>query len=209
MSKKYARTRASTKRGNMMVVLLGGVIVIGSFLFAVAAFASSENNAGGAPDRPAVTKIEGDFAHTYTSLGELKGASSLIVLATVQSQSVVYNKRGVPSTISTVSIERVQKGAAGHTIGVKQMGGLGRDGTQWEMENFPLLAKGTRYLLFLTPSPTPDVYYPVGAPQGVYIASANGAVIPLNAQLGIPVGNISVDQLINDVQAAIEIPSQP
>ena len=158
--------------------------------------------------------IDATFAHNYTSLGEMKGASTLIVLGTVTGQTMVIGSHGVPSTLSTLVIERTLKhtSATVQTVVIKQLGGVTPDGSRWIVENFPSLTIGTRYVLFLTPSLNPGVFYPVGAPEGIYPVSTGGAVNSFTteaAHMGIAIQNVALDLFLQHVQAAPNRPTQP
>jgi len=101
------------------------------------------------------------------------------------------------------------KSTTGQTVVVKQIGGRTSDGTQWVMDGFPLLKIGTRYVLFLTPSLTPNVFYTVGAPQGVFVTNANGEVDSLtepNIQTGVSVQHVALATFIQNVQATSAVP---
>jgi hypothetical protein len=197
-----------------IAIVPGGVIMLSILFLVFVSIASAQQPARSSRSDPKVVKIDAVFDRSYTSLGELKGASTLIVLGTVTEQKVSLDSHGVPSTLSTLIIEHTLKGASsvGQAVEIKQPGGVIQDGTQWAMENFPLLKIGTRYFMFLTSSPLPGVFYPVGAPQGVYVVNANRAVNSLTtevAQMGVAVQNVPLDQFTRQVKAAPDLPIKP
>lgn len=197
-----------------IAIVLGGVIVLSILFMIFVTMASAQQPTGSSKSEPKVVKIDGVFDRSYTSLGELKGASTSVLIGTVTAQKVSLDSHGVPSTLSTLAIEQTLKGASavGQTVEIKQFGGVTQDGTQWVMENFPLLKTGTRYFVFLTPSPLPGVFYPVGAPQGVYVVNASrevNSLTPEVAQMGVAVQNVPLDQFTQQVQAAPDVPIKP
>ena len=199
-----------TKKSKLRVVS-GTILVIGIVVLASIVFHIQTSTNLSQTTTPRVMRIQASLAHNFTSLGELKGASTLIVVGTMITQKTEIGNHGTPWTLSTLSIERtlMGKSAVGQTVVVKQMGGRTSDGTQWIMDGFPLLKIGTRYVLFLTPSLTLNVFYTVGAPQGVFLTNTNGEVDSLagpNIPTGVAVQHVALATFIQNVQSASVVP---
>lgn len=118
------------------------------------------------------------LARNYSSLGQLKGASTLIVLGKVTQQQTRIGSDNFPTTTSEIHVEKVlwSKGEHPQIVKVRQDGGTTADGTEWIMEDFPLFKVGERYLLFLTPSPYAGELYPTGAFEGAFKVDAQNKV---------------------------------
>ncbi len=185
----------------MSILILVGVVVIAGIVALRPTPVVRSNVPANTPSH--VVKIDITLAHTYTSLKELKKDSTLIVLGNVQTQQTFIGAHGVPYTISTFNVERtvMSKSTPSQTVHVRQAGGVTPDGTKWYSEEFPLLQIGSRYILFLTPSPDPAVLYPVGAPQGVFTVSASNAVNSFS-EVGVLVNNVAFDTFVKDIQSA-------
>lgn len=155
------------------------------------------------------------FANSFTSWGELKGASTLIVLGTAGTHHASGGSATeAPWTTTPVHVERLLKGDSGgtKTVLIRQLGGVGPDGSLWSSTDFPLLTPGQRYLLFLTPSLLQDQYYPVGAPQGVFSVTLDGRVNSYSAvvaRVGVSVQDAAVEPLIQEVRMAAEVTTAP
>ena len=98
--------------------------------------------------------MDPSYDRSFSSLAELKQASDLVVLGTITNQRVVLNSHRVPSTISTVQVERTLKGAiaSGQSVEMKQLGEVMPSGQHWALEGFPVLSLHTQYLFFLVPA---------------------------------------------------------
>lgn len=125
----------------------------------------------------------------------------MIVLGTVNSQTTSIGNHGIPYTTSVLSVERTLVGKLTKAVSVRQTGGVMSDGTQMEVEGFPLLHIGSRYILFLTPSPVPPQMYPVGAFQGVFVVDTNKNVSSLSEQ-GLPIKDVPLDTFVQEVLSA-------
>jgi hypothetical protein len=189
----------------ILVIALGVIGVIGTSAFQEA---QSANQASGKTQH--IVTLDGSLAHTYKSLGELKGDSTLIVVGTVSNQQTAVGNHGIPYTNSTFLIERtvMSKSSPSQTILVRQMGGVTSDGTQWVVEGFPLLQTGSRYVLFLTPALSPGEFYTVGAPQGVFTVSA-GDTVSSFTNIGVSVKDLPTDTFIQQIQSALATPTHP
>jgi hypothetical protein len=157
-----------------------------------------------------IMHIDGHLAHINKNIGELKAASSAIVVATVTSQSSEMLD-GDMYTLSTVHIERVLwskgQGQLGDTAVVWQVGGKSGDGSViYEMEDYPVFTPGAHYVLFLTtPTPKPGGYWTTGAFQGAFSLDGNGMVSsysPASAHVGVNVRDVKLDDFATQVQTA-------
>jgi len=85
-----------------------------------AAGAPAADGAGG----QVVHHIHISLAHAYASLGELKGASQLVVRGVVTTQRNEVDSNGVPSTVSTVQVGQPlwSRGSSAPTVLVRQLG---------------------------------------------------------------------------------------
>ncbi|HZU70892.1 MAG TPA: hypothetical protein VFA09_26690 [Ktedonobacteraceae bacterium] len=145
-----------------------------------------------------IVMVDASLAHIYRSLKELKGDSTLIVLGTVNSQSTSIGNHGIPYTTSVLNIERTLLGKLTKKVLVRQIGGIMSDGASMEVEGFPLLHIGSRYFLFLTPSPITAQMYPVGAYQGVFVVDTNNQVSSINGQ-GLPIKDVPLNTFVQEV----------
>jgi hypothetical protein len=144
-----------------------------------------------------------------TSWGQLKGLSSLVVIGvTGDPQPASPQFQGHPlfkeDWVQTpVHIHRVLVNtgrAVPPMVSILQMGKASTPNAP-VISNFPILSAGTRYLLFLTPSPISGQWYPVGAPQGVFSVAADGRVNMYTGK-GLQIHNAALDQVITKIQAA-------
>ena len=151
----------------------------------------------------------------FRSWGALKGASDLIVAGTAGAQRTTADDHNIPWTATTVRIDRSLQGdiAPGHSVDVRQTGGVTPDGTDIHIQDFPLLTPGTRYLLFLTPAVVvPDQFYPVGAPRGVFTISPDDMVDSYNVaavEIGVAVRGIPLEQLTTTIHATTALDVRP
>jgi len=162
---------------------------------------------------PHMVHVDGSLADGFASWGKLKGASTLIVVGTAGAQQTTVNSYGEPWTATTVQVDRALKGAGTgpQTVLIRQIGGAASNGV-WNMEGFPLLTPGSRYLLFLTPSPVSGQFYPVGGPQGAFPVSATGAASSYSedaATVGMSLHGRAIDQVIQDIQDAPDMAARP
>ncbi|HEY7342233.1 MAG TPA: hypothetical protein VH591_15255 [Ktedonobacterales bacterium] len=155
--------------------------------------------------RTQVVYIDGSLAHVYKSIGELKAASSAVVVATVMSQSSEMKDNDM-YTLSTVHIDQVlwSKDHLGETAVIWQLGGKTADGSiNYEMRDFPLFMGGARYVLFLTaPTPKPGGYWTTGAFQGAFSVDGNGIVQPYSrasSQVGLNVSAAPLNDFTKQV----------
>lgn len=188
-----------------MTILLGIVAVVGIIVFGTALHPAASNTSTleTSYSSPRIMLGDSSLTHVYQSLGELKKSSTLVVLGTVTAQSTAVGNHGVVSTISTFQIERalMSKSTTPTTVLVRQTGGVAPDGTQWVLKDFPLLQLNTRYILFLTPSQYSGVFYPVGAPQGVFVAGSSNLVSSLTTK-GLSVRNVPFNTFLQEVESA-------
>jgi hypothetical protein len=80
------------------------------------------------------------------------------------------------------------------------------------VSQFPSLQSGERYLLFLTPSPFPGEFYPVGAFQGVFTVSADGLVNNVSqaaSATGVSVHDVPLDQVQESIRTAPALDASP
>lgn len=144
------------------------------------------------------------LAEEFTSWGQLKGASTLIVLATAGTQETQANAHRFPWTTTTFHIDRTllnREGAEIRTVLVRQLGPAGAN--RILTGGFPVFQPGAQYLLFLTPTTIiPDVYYPVGSFQGVFRVTEEGSVHSISAETGVVVHDAALDAIIEAVAAA-------
>lgn len=150
--------------------------------------------------------MDAELDHNYRSIGELKAASSEVVIGTVGSQTVQTVGHDV-YTISVVHVDKVlwSKGASSNSIVIRQFGGTNSAGVTYEMDGFPVLSQGARYVFFVTPAQKPGEYYPVGMFQGVFGVDVNGAVSsysPESTTIGVNLHNIALDNFGQMVQSA-------
>jgi len=151
----------------------------------------------------------------FRSWGALKGASDLIVVGTAGAQRTTADDHNIPWTATTVRIDRSLQGdiAPGHSVDVRQTGGVTPDGTDIHIQDFPLLTPGTRYLLFLTPAVVvPAQFYPVGALCGVFTISPDDLVDSYNdaaADIGVAVRGIPLEPLTATIHATTALDVRP
>lgn len=200
----------STGRDTTGVVVLAmcviGLVVVAGVIALVRPLAVSQANGA-----PTIHHGDGSLAFEYNSFGELKGGSTLIVSGSVRTQRNILGNQGVPSTLSQVEVQQVlwSKDRVPQTLEVRQMGGVGADGTQWVEDEFPLLASGHQYILFLTPALSAGEFYPVGAYQGVFVMNPDGTVDSVTRgpqRVGVQVHGMPLAQFVSSVQAAPLIP---
>ncbi|HCI79270.1 MAG TPA: hypothetical protein DHW02_06245, partial [Ktedonobacter sp.] len=119
---------------------------------------------------------------------------------TVNTQAVSTADHGTVYTISTIRVEHafMSKSVAPQTVLVRQQGGVAPDGTQWIVDDFPLLKIGSRYILYLTPSPYGAEFYPVGAPQGVFVVNANTSVSSFTP-VGVQVKDVPLNTFAQEI----------
>jgi len=119
------------------------------------------------------------WAESYTKWGEHKGASAFVLVGNVDRQRTVaegtvfphQNSRTsfIPWTITTFVVERLLLDGLGTNPGkleALQEGPIPPN--MWSSTVFPLPEIGERYLVFFTPSLTPNLFYSVGAFQGTF-----------------------------------------
>ena len=184
-----------------IVVVLG--IVIGFSIAACGTRSTASSKESPQKSQSRIMLGEASLAHVYHSLSEMKKSSTIIVLGTVSAQSVVVGLHGVPDTLSTIQVERVLMNALANpkTILVRQTGGVAPNGTQWVLQDFPLLQISSRYILFLTTGQNPGEFYPVGAPQGVFVVGSNNQVNSLTRE-GLSVTNAPFNTFLQEVESA-------
>ncbi|MGP8056399.1 MAG: hypothetical protein ACLP9K_02160 [Nitrososphaerales archaeon] len=151
----------------------------------------------------------------FQSIGELKQASELILIAQVASVSTSAGPGGYPVTRYNLTIIRVLVGNSNLTVGgsvsMAQIGGSTQDVTV-RVKGYPTLSQGNSYLFFLSaPGSFLSPYYgtdfiSVGGPQGTFIVQ-NGNVYSLDtiypqedAWLGIKASGTPLSQFIAEVQ---------
>lgn len=175
-----------------------GIVVAVSFLATRTTFVTTRK--GSSQNTSHIVIGDASIAHTYMSLNELKSASTLIVMGTVVGQKSSVGNHGIVYTVSTLRVERILLGkpTTSSTVQVRQQGGIAPDGTRWIVEDFPLLNIGSRYILYLTPSPYAVEFYPVGAPQGVFVVNTNSSVSSLTA-VGLSVKDVPLSTFIQEV----------
>jgi hypothetical protein len=141
----------------------------------------------------------------FTSWGQLKGASSLVVLATAGTRELQVDAHRFPWTTTTFQIDRTlidREGTEVRTVLVRQLGPVDA-ATTMITECFPLFRPGAQYLLFLTPTGIiPDVSYPVGSFQGVFAVTVDGYVTSISAEVGVVVHSVPLDTIMAAVAAA-------
>ncbi len=157
------------------------------------------------------------LAESFDTFEALAASSSLVIVGTAGAQETVIEEHTRPgrisvpsptvdSTISDFSVERSLIGTAPATSRVIQPGGVGPDGTVWDVDHFPLFTPGDRYLLFLThldrPGFSPDLYAPVGCYQGVFTVDDQGLVNPLSA-LWIKVKDMPLEDVVAAIQRGL------
>ncbi len=201
--------RSVNKVTSTAILVATGLLVVGA---ASREMISNDRHVGAKGHHIAVNhrimKMDFSLAKSFPSWSALKGAASLIVLGTAGAQHITGGSpTSAPWTTTTIHVERVVQGAGAstQTVLVRQLGGVGPDGTLWNSDDFPLLTKDGHYLLFLTPSPSPAEFYPVGAPQGIFTVSAAGRVSAYNAvaaQVGVAVQDAPLEQIMQAVVAA-------
>jgi hypothetical protein len=181
------------------------IVMTGLLLFAGMSIVAIRGQGEKQVDGRSTTALGISIAKTFKSWGELKGASTLIAFATAGTQQGEIGVQGFPWTTTSVHVEQVLRGSAqvGQTVLVRQVGGTAGGRTD-VADEFPLLSPGTRYLLFLTPSPLSGQWYPVGAFQGVFTVSADGMVNSLvgGTAGGMTVKDMALSEVVQAVQAA-------
>lgn len=156
-----------------------------------------------------------NWAGEFRSWGALKGASDLIVVGIASAQHTTVDDHNLPSTATTIQIDHSMQGdiAPGHSVDVRQTGGVTPDGTDIHLQDFPLLTPGTRYLLFLTPAGVvPAQFYPVGALCGVFTISPDDMVDSYNdaaAEIGVAVRGLPLAQLTATIHATQALDVRP
>ena len=156
---------------------------------------------------------------TYETLSDLKGASSLVVVANVTGARTL-GPDGVPVTYYNLTVITAIKSNANITQGTQlllsQIGGT-YNGTTMHLEGYPALTVGSEYLFFLG-SPgsflaqyygaygTPDIS--VGGPQGTFLVQG-GNVFSLDkvysqadAWLPVKADGVPLGQFTSEVQQA-------
>lgn len=141
--------------------------------------------------------------HSYDTWEDLTHTSSLVVVGRVVEQQAVLETRRhkrrfrgllVEATIATVDVESILVGGAPETVRVLRDGGIGPDGTVWDVANYPLFVTGARYLLFLRPLERPgfddDLLCPTGAFNGVFTVDENDWVRPIS---DLPAGSLPAE----------------
>lgn len=157
------------------------------------------------------------LAESFDTFEALAASSTLVMVGTAGAQQTVMEDHtwpgrvpvpspAVDSTISDFSVERSLIGTAPATPRVIQPGGVGPDGTVWDVDHFPLFTPGNRYLLFLThldrPGFSPDLYAPVGCYQGVFTVDHHGLVNPLSA-FWIKVKDMPLEDVVAAIQCGL------
>lgn len=151
-------------------------------------------------------RMDAKLDHNYRSLGELKAASSVVVLGSVGFQSVQTVGHDV-YTISVVHVDRLiwSKGTPSNSVAIRQFGGTNSAGVTYEMDGFPVLLQSARYVFFLTPAQEPGEYYPVGMFQGIFSVDGNGVVSSYSSDspsIGVNLHNIALDSFDQMVKSA-------
>lgn len=162
---------------------------------------------------PAIDIQTSLLAHWYRSWGELKGASTLVVLGDAGIGQLAHpvfagdQRASEAWTTTPIAIEQTPLGTAPHTLSVLQSG-RPSSGSSIVKSDFPILHSPGRYLLFLTPSPIAGQWYPVGAPQGVFPITPDGEVNAYT-DAGIAVRSVPLAQIVAAERSAVAIPSTP
>jgi len=196
------RSIKATGRAALVVGMVALVSVTGSRML------------GAKPQHP-IVMAQGSFAKIFTSWGELKGAATSIVIGTAGAQQTVVDSHGRPWTTTAVQVSQTLQGdtTTAQPLLVRQLGGVAGDGRDWQLDGFPLLTSGSRYLLFLTPTlVTPGQFYPVGGPMGTFKVDTDGhvnAYSPEVAQIGVSVPSAPLDQVIQALTAAPTVATTP
>lgn len=186
------------------------IALVGVALWAMIASRARPTSGLSHPSNPhaQVVYIDGSLAHTYKSIGELKAASSAVVVATVMSQSSEMIDNDM-YTLSTVHIDQVlwTKDRLDETAVIWQLGGKTADGSiNYEMRDFPLFTEGARYVLFLTvPTPKPGGYWTTGAFQGAFSVDGNGIVQSYSrasSQVGLNISAAPLNDFTKQVMAS-------
>jgi len=157
------------------------------------------------------------LAESFDTFEALAASSTLVVVGIAGAQETVMEEhtrpgRGsvpspaVDSTISDFSVERSLIGIAPAAPRVIQPGGIGPDGTVWNVDHFPLFTPGDRYLLFLAqlhrPNFSPDLYAPVGCYHGGFTVDNQGLVNPLSA-FWIKVKDMPLEDVVAAIQRGL------
>jgi hypothetical protein len=144
-----------------------------------------------------------------TSWGQLKGLSSLVVIGVTEvpqpanpqfQEHPLFKEDWTQTPVHIQQVLVSTGGAVPPTVSVLQAGKPSTPDAP-VTSDFPILSEGARYILFLTPSPIPGQWYPVGAPQGVFTITADGHVNTYTGQ-GLQIHNATLDQVIAAIQAA-------
>jgi hypothetical protein len=146
------------------------------------------------------------FAKDFTSLDELKDESVMVLVGRAISHDSALTQPGnMPWTTTEVDVERMLLNRLDfkpERVLVRQAGP--NTETIHISAAHPLPELGERYLLFLTPAVVVhDVYYPVGAYQGVYQIRADETVHPipgLNRAWPVPIRGA----LLTDIAHALD-----
>lgn len=144
------------------------------------------------------------LAHSFTSWGELKGASRMVMAGTATAQTNSAGKHGFRWTSTTILVDRI---VASRGQQAPQEVRVRQQSSDSDVRGaFTILRLGSRYLLFLTPTTvTVDEYYPVGSYQGAFTVSAGNTVnsmSPEGLDVGVVVRGKSLDGVIEEIQAA-------
>jgi hypothetical protein len=131
-----------------------------------------------------------------------------VVLSTAGSQQSEVNAHHFPWTTTDVTVDHLLIGPPGqapHSLLVRQLG-TSAASNETIVAGFPLFIPGQRYLLFLTPTAIiPNVYYPVGSYQGVFVVSKDdlvSSISPEAAQAGVPVSNAPLTEVVQAILGA-------
>ena len=190
-------------------------LVSGLALVAAIAVVGTSRITTNQPKVAAAPKIEIDhvsLGHVYSNWSEIKGASTLVVIGTAgipqpaHPHFVGHHMASEIWTQTPITVERTLLGSASQSLSILQSGQPSTAALVVESD-FPILTQGTRYLLFLTPSPIPGQWYPVGAPQGVFPISGD-AKVNMYTDVGVPVHDLPLNQVIGTIQAAPAAPPQ-
>jgi hypothetical protein len=155
-----------------------------------------------------MSTVDVSLVRSFDSWHELKAATLYVVLGTAGAQQSVVNTHHFPWTTTDVTVDRTligPQGQAPHSLLVRQRGS-NASGNVTIVIGVPMLIPGQRYLLFLTPTVIiPDVYYPVGSYQGVFVISKDDLVSSISweaAQAGVSVNNAPLAQIVQAILGA-------
>lgn len=147
------------------------------------------------------------FAKNYISLDELKDRSVMVLVGQAISHTTTLSQPGnLPWTTTEIDVERMLLNRTGFNperVLVRQVGP--NTETMHISAAHPLPELGKRYLLFLTPAVVvDDVYYTVGAYQGVYEITAEETVHPisgLNRAWPVPIRSAPLKDVARTLKA--------